>query len=264
MADKYESETLVNYYKICPMTGDRAYYNCECYDCSNVKEDDWHQLSDGAFSVSYRCGHEHEEALRLINAHVKKIESKNNAYIRLKKSLAESKNMNPDKFFAYCKEVDDYLLKNAQSYGDDMVIYPYVESGYSFLMYCLKDGVPVEIHVAERLLNVLSKYFTQMMENPKCQFSYAIIPSELKELVVVNLYLKYNFEIRTQLTYENPIYLKSGHVKSYMEVNYGMTTRDFKRLLSRHPEITEITNFNNIIYLKHEIDEIIRREGLIG
>jgi len=34
----------------------------------------------------------------------------------------------------------------------------------------------------------------------------------------------------------------------------------FKRVRDKHLEMTEIVNFDNIIYIKQELDEIVRRE----
>lgn len=71
----------------------------------------------------------------------------------------------------------------------------------------------------------------------------------------------HNMDVKSLIHYNNPVYVQSTAIGKYIDAMYGWDWVSFKKAMARHLEMTEIVNYGNIIYIKQELDEIIRRES---
>ena len=76
----------------------------------------------------------------------------------------------------------------------------------------------------------------------------------------MNFNLRNGFDVKNILHADNPVYLKRRDVGKYIDAAYGWEWMDFQKLRNQYLTMTEIVNFDNIIYIKQELDEIVRRD----
>lgn len=81
------------------------------------------------------------------------------------------------------------------------------------------------------------------------------------EAIIVCLRIKYHMDVNYILHHDNPVYIKASGIEKYMAAAYGLKPFHIKKMLKKNIEITAINNFGNIIYIKQELDEIIRKES---
>lgn len=245
--------------KICPLTGEEPsfeHFGCYYTNCSDVSPDKWNTL----YGQKYRCELERNQIEGEHKREVRAAQVLNNIY----NSLEQARRINLDQFFHYCNDIDCDMVKNRQEYTKELRICPYHEPEDKILVYIFEDDKVVEISIVDNIFSFMASRFNALRsQNPKGAFNCCVIPGELAGAVNVRLHLQYKMDVSAILKYDNPVYLKSRVLNKYVGAAYGLTWYDFKKIHESHLEITEIVNYENIIYLKPELDEIILREKYV-
>ena len=81
----------------------------------------------------------------------------------------------------------------------------------------------------------------------------------MAEAVRIYFCLQYGVETKSILRDDNPVYVKARNLKRYLEAAYGISLQEFKEIRKLNPWLTEISDFDSVLMLKQEIDEVIRR-----
>ncbi len=245
--------------KICPLTGERVIpelhdFDCLIYNCSAVAPDRWSLL----YGHKYRCEWERTKIEEWHERRVKTAET----YKRLSDSLETARKIDIDEFFRYCDDLDKDMVESRQQYSPDMIICPYHAPGDKCLLYLFEDGVLVEISVSDNIFAQLGRRFDRLTsETVKCEISCCDVPGYMADAINVRLHLEHNMDVKAILHHDNPVYIKSKGIAKYIDAAYGWDWLTFNRMRARHLEMTEIPNYDNVIYIKQELDEIIRSES---
>ena len=253
---KYGTETISTVSRvICPFSGqdvdDTYSYVCMYCDCSNVKADKFYELE----GKKYRCPAEK----RLIEMGIESRERKHNLRERLTNSYESSLGINVGEFEAGCNELNEYLVKNCAPY-EDLVVKPYRCEDEVHIVYSYENGELKHIAKTENLMNMLAKYMNEAQKNnSEWSASYVLVNNQFADAIVVNLYMRYDFDVVRVLDKDNPIYIKNKDVYKYLETIYGLNHHDFKKILKNNLWMTSILNYNSVIYIKQELDQVIRR-----
>ncbi|SNU09929.1 hypothetical protein SAMN06297422_1385 [Lachnospiraceae bacterium] len=240
---------------ICPLSGqfvdDTYSYMCMYCDCSNVKSDMFYELE----GKRYRCPAEK----RLIEMGIERRQRKQNIRERFTNSYESSLGINVGTFEADCNELNEYLVNHCASY-EDINVKPYRGEDEIHIVYSYENGELKHIAKTENLMSMLAKYMNEAnKKNAEWSASYALVNNQLIDAIIVNLYLRYNFDVVRVLDKDNPIYIKNRDVYKYLENVYGLNQHDFKKILKNNLWMTSILNYNSVIYVKQELDQIIRR-----
>ena len=239
---------------ICPLTNKPITPNEWCYygdyDCSDVKVD---RYAGYVGEQGYRCDVERIELTKKYNKERENTEFNN--------SIIMARNIDLDHFFYFCNKLDDAMIKNRQEYTMDLKICPFHTPEQRILVYLFEGDEINEISAVDNIFSFLAKNFDILKNQvPKGYVSLCAVPAELAEAISVCLNLKYKKDTKNILKYENPIYIKSRILAKYINAVYGLKWQEFDKIRRKHLEITEIVNFDNILYLKPELDQIIQRE----
>ena len=243
--------------KYCPLTGERVGpecdWDCLIENCNNVDENRRYYL----YGHTYRCKREMKEIVKWHENQIKAAET----YRKLNKSLETARGINIDYFYEYCDNLDEEMVKSRQKYNRDMMINPYHEPNEKCLIYIFEGDEVIEISVVENPFSFLSARFDRLKdEGGNCAVNICSVPAYMAEAINVRLHLQRNMDVKAILHNDNPVYIKARSVGKYIDAVYGWDWVSFKRVRDRHLEMTEIVNFDNIIYIKQELDEIVRRE----
>ncbi len=243
--------------KICPLTKEEldpiCDWDCLYADCRYVDEHSGYYL----YGRTYRCSKERKEIIAWHESRVKAAQT----YKRLKGSLEAARKINVDEFFDYCNTLDEEMLNGRQRYDRDMVINPYHAQDEKCLIYMFENDEVYEISTAKNPFSFLAARFDKISDETKnCGFSICSVPEYMAEAINVRLHLVRNMDVATILHNDNPVYIKARHIGKYIESAYGWDWLSFKRVRDKHLELTEIVNYDNILYIKQELDEIIMRE----
>lgn len=243
--------------KTCPLTkapinpAQNYSWLCLEIDCDKVKHERWGLL----YGQKYRC---EVERMKIESFHKRQLKAAEE-YRRLNNSLGVARSINLDRFFTFCDELDRIMIQNRQKYSKEMIICPYLDHEKKFLVYRFENDKAVEITYTRNILKCLGTRFEKLNDQIDA-VSYFSVPCCMAEAILVCLYIKHNLDAKYILHHDNPVYIKKSGLKKYVDAVYGLTRFDLEKLLAEHLEITEINNHQTIIYIKQELDEIIRRE----
>ncbi len=261
MADKYVIENYPMKHKICPLTGDvMASWVCESNDCSNVSFDRY----DYVHGMKCYCERDIEEAKKHYEALQNKFQKDKERKEKMLESLRSAKQIDYEQIDDYCKELDKILLRSTLKFDKQLSIMPFVDKDESRLMYLIKDGSVEDIVMTGNVLITLNKWKNKLTD-PESDYSFSMltVPASLTDVVQVNLYIRHKFDAIKILKYDNPVYISKTALAKYIDNVYGWKWCTWKKARERHLELTEIVNGDNLIYIKQEIDEIVRRQTMI-
>jgi len=246
--------------KICPLTGKEInefeHYSCFSYKCDDAKPDKYEYI----FGCRYRCGYEKQI---LEERHQKQLEiARRNDIMRESHDIARSIDL--DEFYEYCENINIKMYENRMSYDRKMILYPYHESYEKAFIYFFEGDEVKEMSVVDNICNYIAVRFDKLRcrEN-NTSISIEIVPDYLADALNIYQHLKRKRDVRIILKYDNPVYIKARFIAKYLDAVYGWNWQKFTEIRAKHLELTEIANYDNVIYLKPEIDEIIRREYLM-
>ncbi len=256
----YEVEQIEQRYKICPLTGKVAEdFFCDRYDCSRVKPDEY----DILYGKEYHCEIEYKKIKDEFDGRMKRYTEKLKAAERRSTSLETARTIELDCFFDFCKDLKEYLFSNRQSYDSTFTIKPYHEPDDSFIVFWFDKDKVVDFSVTENLVANINNHFVNFRDNSDYKVSYRLVPGYLAEAVRIYFCLQYGVETKNILRDDNPVYIKARNLKRYLESAYGMSLQDFKEIRKLNPWLTEISDFDSVLMLKQEIDEVIRRNTML-
>ncbi len=272
--DRYEQ---TREYKICPRTGEKIYKDlslldyktgefmspqyCFATDCSSVKKiAEFKTCEYDGRRISYACEAERRVKEDEIRRQNYKDAKKNELYHRFMDSAESAKNFDYPLFVKKSETLNKMILRTARPIRE-LTLNPYLEDGESFIVYFIKDGAPYKIQMVHDLCGAVSKSLKDLYEDPGCMVGYVrIFDNEYGITLLIALRIMHKLDVSKMLSLDDPVYVSSTAIKRYLDASYGITWRDFKKILEKHLEITEIENGGNTIYLKPELDEIIRRD----
>ena len=243
--------------KTCPLTGEKVWlennYICFQSDCSQVSKTQGYYL----YGRTYRCKWERHNVVEWHDRQEKAAE----VYKRLNQSLETARKIDIDEFYAYCDSLDTEMISGRQRIGRDMMINPYHDSEEKCLIYLFENDEVVEISTVENPFSYISARFEKLQdESRNCAINICAVPAYMAEAINVRLHLQHNMDVKAILHTDNPVYIKARNIGKYIDAAYGWNWLSFKRVRDKHLEMTEIVNYDNIIYIKQELDEIVRRE----
>ena len=249
--------------KICPLTGklvdDSLAYRSYCLfdDCSHVDEDKRYYLHGHA----YHCRKEKDLIEKWYEDLLKDAEK----YRKLNMSLDIARKIDIDSFFAYCDNLDEIMVKGKQRYNKDMLINPYHGPDEKCLIYLFEDDNVIEISVTENPFSFIGIRRFDRLKNggDRSAINICAVPAYLADAINVRLHLQYKMDVKSILHDDNPVYIKKKKVGGYINAVYGWDWVTFKKALDMHLEMTEILNYDNILYIKQELDDIVRSENKI-
>ena len=256
--DYYDTSSS-NEKKICPLTGEPPsgrFIECYLSDCKRVGPNTCGTL----YGKEYRCDAEKNMIKYEHDKEIKKAMEKE----RFQDSLIRARKTDINQFFHYCNTIDRNMIKRRQEYKENMSINPYHQPEDKCLVYLFEGEKVVEISCVDNLFSFMSSRFERLRSSdPAGAICVCDVPGYLSDAINVRLRLLHNMDVSGVLYYDNPVYIKSRALTKYISTVYGMTWYEFKKLHERHLEITEIVNFDNIIYIKQELDDIIQRERYV-
>lgn len=253
----YDYDYCLDHPKTCPLTGrkltvgidDACYFR---YDCNNV---------DGSpigttYGKKFRCGLEKDN----IELWYKKELEKKARCIMHNESLETARKIDLEGFYEYCNELDEEMINSRQAYGKDMALCPYHEPQNSCIIYLFKNDELKEIAVSGSPLSFIGKRIEGKNAdgNIKYAVSYQEVPEYLAEAISVNQHLKRHWDVKSILHDNNPVYIKSRHAGQYVYDVYGLHQSTFAKLRRENLDLTEISNFENVIMIKQEIDKAVK------
>lgn len=248
--DPRESKTL------CPLDGHRLgpeEASCFNYDCTGRSLDKYYMLH------GHRCYCE-VRRWEIEQWHKKRVESARK-YKKMEASQQIASEISIDDFYAYCDDIDKEMIATKQKYVPDMSINPYHAEDERCLVYLFSGDKLVDTGIVTNPFSFLSTRFDKIMDPDfDAAINICAVPASIAEAVNVRVRLIRNMDVTSILHHDNPVYIKSRGIAKYVDAAYGWDWLDFDRMRKRHLEMTEISNFGNVIYLKPELDQIIRRE----
>ncbi len=241
--------------KICPLSGEEigpeCYFpECRFNNCSNVSKSTAYYI----YGHIYHCDYEKRVIEDWHERQMKAAE----LYKRMNLSLETARTINIDDFFSYCDSLDKEMVNNRQTYNRDMMINPYHDPDEKCLIYIFENDEINEISVVDNPFVFLGSRFDRIKNG---SLSICAVPAYMAEAINVRLHLQYKMDVKAILHNDNPVYIKARNIAKYVEAAYGWDWLSFKRVRDRHLEMTEIVNYENIIYIKQELDEIVRQES---
>ncbi len=244
--------------KICPLDGrelSREFnYECYCTDCDKVSNDRWWLV------YGHKCYCNVQEN-RLKRWYEKKQETARQ-YERLSSSLECARSIDIKEFYEYCDSLYKEAVETRQYYDSNMVLNPFHEPQDKCLICIFEDDKMKEIGVTENVFAYLGRRNDRIKDlELKTAVSCIAVPGYMAEAICVNFHLRNGFDVKSILHADNPVYLKRRDVGKYIDAAYGWKWLEFQKLRDQYLSMTEIVNYDNIIYIKQELDEIIRRDG---
>lgn len=244
--------------KYCPLDGHKLtssdYSLCFSMDCSEKSTDKYYLL----------YGHECYCEVRRIEIedwYARKLD-KEKKYKKMRKSHLLASEISIDDFYAYCDDIDNEMVATRQKYNSSMSINPYHSADEIALIYLFSGDKLVDTGLAINPFAFLSARFDKITD-PEYDASINIcsVPISIADAVNVRVRLIRNMDVSAILHNDNPVYIKNREIAKYVDAAYGWTWLDFERMRKRHLEMTEISNFGNVIYLKPELDQIIKNSN---
>ncbi len=245
--------------KICPLTRktpnfEEDSYDCYELDCSAISSEKWELLH------GHRCHCPVER--QKIERWFEKQEKVKKEFQRLSGSLDVVRSIDLDEFYQTCAEIDRELIENRQEYNEKLLICPYHEDDEKLLVFLFEHDEVVKISLCENIFSFMSSRFNDFSnKDNQCAISCCSIPAYIAGAVSINLHLKHKLDASKALHYDDPVYISENGMGKYIEAAYGWDWLEFKKIRARHLEMTEIFSGGKAIYIKQELDEIIRREA---
>lgn len=242
--------------KHCPLDGHEIIpdeIKCLDFDCTSCSNDKYYMLH------GHKCYCKMDE-IRIEQWYQKRTETERR-YKKLVQSHQLASQISVDEFYEYCDAIDDEMWINKQKYAPNMSIDFYHAEDEKCLVYLYDGGKLVDTGIAANPFTFVGTRFEQF-SNPKqnVEISICSIPENIAEAVNVRIRLIRDMDVTSILHHDNPVYIKKTGIIKYLEAVYGLGKTDFNKIKKKHLELTEISNHGNVIYLKSEIDQIIRRE----
>ena len=96
------------------------------------------------------------------------------------------------------------------------------------------------------------------VKGDRWSLSSCAVSDYIADAVVVNLRMKHNLDIKNVLHDDNPVYVKKRTMARYIDATYGWDWVTFEKARKRYGELTAIVNFDNVVYVKQELDEVVK------
>ena len=261
MLDEFIAETFDVEHKICPLTGEKAEsWLCERSDCSGVSRDNFTVVH----GVECYCAEDRRRANIERNVYKEREYKRNLEREKMLSSLQSARQMDYKELDDYCRGLNRTLMADVHRYDKDLSIKPYIAEGEHKVMYLIKEGTVEGISVTDNVFGILYKWKAKLAE-PDGGYSFSMhdIPADIADVVQVNLYLRHGLDVSRVLKYDNPVYVNKKSLGRYIETVYGWKWPTFKKARAMHLEMTEIVNGETLIFIKQEIDEIVRRQTML-
>ncbi len=261
MAENYIVENYQVKRKVCPLTGEVSTgWVCESSDCSKVSKDKYIYV----YGIECYCKEDIRKANEQYKALQNKFQKDKERKEKMLESLRSAKQIDYEQIDDYCKELDKILLRSTLKFDKELSIMPFVDKDESKLMYLIKDGTVEDIVMTGNVLLTLNKWKNKLTD-PESDYSFSMltVPASLTDVVQVNLYIRHKFDAIKILKYDNPVYISRTALAKYLENVYGWKWCTWKKAREKHLELTEIVNGDTLIYLKQEIDEIVRHQTIL-
>ena len=245
---------------LCPLTGKELSLenNWECFeiDCSHIDAN----KKEYIFGRSYRCIHERHIIEKWHDAQQKAAMISK----RFENSLKAAREININDFYDYCENLDTLMINNKQLFSDEISVKLFHETNEKSLIYIFNADKVINIVAVDNPLLYLSKSYNLLRDTTqKYSISVCSVNETIAEAIIVKLRLRHRIEIPRNIHYGNPVYIKGKNLKKYIETAYSGDYSSFKNLLKKQLDLTEIVDSDDIIFVKQELDELIRREYLL-
>ena len=175
-----------------------------------------------------------------------------------KASVEAGKKINLDEMHSFCNKIDRLIKENRKDYDINLLLNSQVEQGKSFIVYIFDEDKPCKIGHSKNLVQYTGtelKRFT----GKRFGIGYEAVPDETIEYVVPTLLINNNLSLWGIIRPSNPIYISFGQLKKASREVYGIDLRRLKKILDLQAiDITEFDTGEDLIYIKPEIDDIIR------
>lgn len=241
--------------EICPLTHQSITNGfCLYADCNSVTGEALGFL----YGRPYRCALEKENIEKWHTDHLKEAERR----VKIENSLKVAQQLNLNDFFSYCDQLAEKMFADRQEYNRTMTIMPYLEAGERFLIYVFRSEAVVRITSVKNLCSFVASIYNDLcITEENLAISYYPVKESMSEAIVVRQYLQHGFDVRGVLHATNPIYINKSQLKALADKVYGIGWRRLKVLLKNNFDLTEIENYDDTIYIKQEIDRILRLKG---
>lgn len=243
--------------KVCPLTGERpTNWECQLSDCAGVSSQNVDILHGRRFHIG--C----EKEKRWIEREYDRnqlVMTRRDAMIH---SLEVARAIgNLDNFFDFCNHFDAKMIERRQSYWD-FCIRPCLLPDHKHIIYLFEEEKITGIFPTDNIFNFFGSRVEQI-KKPGVGISVGSVPFDLSDAIIVRLRLCHKLNAEQVLYFDNPIYVKSKSLNEFVNSVYGIPHYVLKKMLDNHLELTEIISKGQIIYLRPEIDQMIRREYMM-
>lgn len=179
-------------------------------------------------------------------------------------SLDAARKINIEQFYSDCNQTNDILLANRQEYNREMVIPLYLEQGKKFIVYIMEQDAVKEISVTQNLPLFIGQRLHDIVRKENgMAVSYYPIAECMADTIKTRLHLQHGLHENVIVQIDSPVYVMKRRLKEYIEAAYGIDWKLVRALIKKHYELTEIGNFDFTIYIKQELDQIIRMEASV-
>lgn len=186
------------------------------------------------------------------------------ARTKWRNSLVEARKIEADDFFSYCDQLNEKLLESRLEYNPEMTIPVFPGEGKKFIVYVIEENTVKEISLTKNLPQFFGQRLNCFLKNAHgFSISFDYVPELIAETVRIRLCLQHRISdgLAVAIHTDSPVYVSKNRLKEYIEAAYGIEWRIAKSLIKRHYELTEINLFDFTLYIKQELDQIIRLEA---
>ena len=248
---------------LCPLTGEIldwhsfGYYKCLQLDCSQVDKLDWKQI----YGHAYRCEVEKDEIIDNLKKQQEWEEERAKRKAAMdaifKGSLENARTIDYTQFIVYCDAVDQRINETIQSYNREIRVDIFRDPEDTHLVYIYRNDEVVDVSITKNICLHVGKWF-EKIKGDRWSLSCCAVSDYIADAVVVNLRMKHNLDIKNVLHDDNPVYVKKRTMARYIDATYGWDWVTFEKARKRYGELTAIVNFDNVVYVKQELDEVVK------
>ena len=173
-------------------------------------------------------------------------------------SVEAGKQIDLEEMYSSCNKLDSVIKENRKDYDINLLLNTHVEDGKAFIVYIFDEDKVCKVGYSRNLVQYTGKEL-KSFTGKRFGLGYEAVPEETIDYVVPTLLLKNKLSLWGIIRPNNPIYITFGQLKKAAREVYGIDLRRLKKILDLQViEITEFDTGEDLIFIKPEIDDIIR------
>lgn len=174
-------------------------------------------------------------------------------------SVNVAKTIDLDDLHKLCRKIDTEIMNAVEEYKPGLLVDALPEEGQSFVVYCFNGENVFKIGYTKHPMNYVETVAREF-NGKKLKLGFGTIQDELISQVIPTLMIKNVIPVKNTVGPTNPVYITDGQLRRAAREVYGIGVWGLKKVFANHLEITEIRSGDTMVYLKAEMDFIIRND----